>query len=83
MWNTKNTDENGVNKQNMDVNQTLWEKEHGEGLVSMKIKILPFLKQPPIYQSLPFYTKNLNPPLWENYGSGVSFYEETVKSVKK
>ena len=69
LWNTYKTDRNGVNKQNRHTNQTLKERYHWNGLVSMKIRDTShFLKQPHLFcQPLHFYGKkylNAPPPLF-------------------
>ena len=79
LWNTINTDENGVNKQNTHTHHTHTQRErerekerekHTEkGSVSIKISDTPsFLKQPPLfYQPLPFYGKYLNPTFSQRF----------------
>ena len=75
LWNKNSTDIIGINKQNIHTphtHQTLRERLHWKGFVSMKISnTLPFLKQPPLfYQPLQFCgknLKNLNNPFMENF----------------
>ena len=66
LWNTDNTDRNGVNKQNTCTNQTLRER-YRKGLVSMKIRDTPFFKKQPhlFCQPLHFIGRNIGtPPLF-------------------
>ena len=73
LWNTNNTNRNGVNKQNTHTHThththtTLREGLHWKGLVSMKISYTPLFENnpPPLfYQPLPFYGKKSGPPLF-------------------
>ena len=68
LWNTNNTDRNGVNKQtHRHTHQTLRERLHWKQLVSVKSDP-PFLKQLPLfYQPLPFYGKKLKLPFYKSF----------------
>ena len=74
IWNTNHTDRKGVDKQNTSTythtHQTLRERQHRKGLISMKTCDIPlFLKQPPSYFTHPslFMRKIWIPPFFQKF----------------
>ena len=66
--NTNNTDRNGANKQNTYTLQTLRERYHWKGLVSMKIIDTPFFKTiPPILLTFAFLWEKSKPPFFRKF----------------